>query len=66
MLDVLEKQNMHLTAAVVSNDIQFVNHILANTVNGTTYAGIGARTTGMLLAAGSFVCFQHFACFSPL
>jgi 1-pyrroline-5-carboxylate dehydrogenase len=36
----------HLTAAVVSNDVQFRNHILANTINGTTYMGIRARTTG--------------------
>ena len=38
--------NQHLTAAIVSNDITFRNKILANTVNGTTYAGIRARTTG--------------------
>ena len=36
----------HLTAAVVSNDINFVQHVLGNTVNGTTYCGIRARTTG--------------------
>lgn len=36
----------HLTAAIVSNDIQFINYILSNTINGTTYAGIRARTTG--------------------
>ena len=32
--------------AVVSNDVRFVQHILGSTVNGTTYAGIRARTTG--------------------
>lgn len=42
----------HLTAAVVSNNIGFVQHVLANTVNGTTYAGIRARTTGERAHAG--------------
>ena len=36
----------HLTAAVVSNDVEFQSTILAHTVNGTTYAGRRARTTG--------------------
>ena len=36
----------HLTAAVVSNDQIFTENILAHTVNGTTYSGIRARTTG--------------------
>jgi 1-pyrroline-5-carboxylate dehydrogenase len=36
----------HLTAAVVSNDVEFTTKVLANTVNGTTYAGRRARTTG--------------------
>jgi len=38
--------DQHLTAAVVSNDPHFLNHVLGRTVNGTTYAGIRARTTG--------------------
>ena len=46
VLEACERMEAHLTAAVVSNDVQFVNHILSNTVNGTTYAGIRARTTG--------------------
>lgn len=46
VLRILELMENHLTAAVVSNDIQFLNEVLANTVNGTTYAGIRARTTG--------------------
>ena len=46
VLEACERMDAHLTAAVVSNDVQFVNHILANTLNGTTYAGIRARTTG--------------------
>ena len=36
----------HLTAAIVSNDATFRTRMLANTVNGTTYAGLRARTTG--------------------
>ena len=35
-----------MTAAVVSNDQVFTEKILGSTVNGTTYAGIRARTTG--------------------
>lgn len=46
ILNVLEKMDNHLTAAVVSNDLIFLDKILANTVNGTTYGGIRARTTG--------------------
>lgn len=46
VLEACERMEAHLTAAVVSNDVRFVNHILGNTVNGTTYAGIRARTTG--------------------
>jgi 1-pyrroline-5-carboxylate dehydrogenase len=49
VLDVLERMEHHLTAAVVSNDIGFLQHVLAHTVNGTTYAGLRARTTGTLL-----------------
>ena len=36
---------------MVSNDVRFVQHILGSTVNGTTYAGIRARTTGALCSA---------------
>ncbi|GLC37776.1 mitochondrial membrane protein [Pleodorina starrii] len=46
VLSACERMSHHLTAAVVSNDISFVQHVLAHTVNGTTYAGIRARTTG--------------------
>jgi 1-pyrroline-5-carboxylate dehydrogenase len=42
VLEALERMEHHLTAAVVSNDVQFVQHVLAHTVNGTTYAGICA------------------------
>jgi len=45
VLELLNSLDNHLTAAIVSNDVHFVNHILANTINGTTYAGQRARTT---------------------
>jgi len=46
VLDALERMHAHLTAAVVSNDVLFRNAVLGSTVNGTTYAGRRARTTG--------------------
>ncbi|GBF90904.1 aldehyde dehydrogenase [Raphidocelis subcapitata] len=46
VLDAMERMSNHLTAAVVSNDVPFLQNVLANTVNGTTYAGRRARTTG--------------------
>ncbi|CAM9589882.1 unnamed protein product [Phaeothamnion confervicola] len=46
VLEACERMHNHLTAAVVSNDIGFQRRILAATVNGTTYCGIRARTTG--------------------
>lgn len=46
VLSVLEKMNQHLTAAVVSADVGFQQKVLAATVNGTTYCGMRARTTG--------------------
>lgn len=46
VLQITEKMHAHLTAAIVSNDALFVQKMLANTVNGTTYAGIRARCTG--------------------
>ena len=46
ILRVCENINHHLTAAVVSKDVSFINRVLSSTVNGTTYAGIRARTTG--------------------
>lgn len=48
VLEVTEKMHAHLTAAIVSNDALFVQKMLANTVNGTTYAGIRARCTGRI------------------
>ena len=38
--------DLHLTAGVVSNDVKFLHKVLSNTLNGVTYAGIRARTTG--------------------
>jgi 1-pyrroline-5-carboxylate dehydrogenase len=46
VLEACEKMDNHLTAAVVSSNPSFVNKVLGSTVNGTTYAGIRARTTG--------------------
>lgn len=46
VLAACEKMENHLTAAVVSNDPLFTQRILEHTINGTTYAGIRARTTG--------------------
>lgn len=46
VLGLLERMSHHLTAAVVSADIGFQNRVLAATVNGTTYCGMRARTTG--------------------
>lgn len=46
VLEACDRMEAHLTAAVVSNDVRFVNHVLANTLNGTTYAGLRGRTTG--------------------
>lgn len=47
VVEACERMSHHLTAAVVSNSVEFQHRILSNTVNGTTYVGIRARTTGM-------------------
>jgi 1-pyrroline-5-carboxylate dehydrogenase len=46
VVSIVNKLPHHLTAAVVSNDPLFYNNILSKTVNGTTYFGNKARTTG--------------------
>jgi 1-pyrroline-5-carboxylate dehydrogenase len=46
VLSLCERMQNHLTAAVVSGDILFQNKVLGATVNGTTYCGMRARTTG--------------------
>jgi len=45
ILKIFEKLENRLTAAVVDNDPDFLNYVLGRTTNGTTYAGIKARTT---------------------
>lgn len=42
----LETMENHLTAAVVSKDQSFINKVIGSSVNGTTYVGLRARTTG--------------------
>lgn len=46
ILAILEKLDHHLTAAIVSKDEEFRRYVLGRTINGTTYSGIRARTTG--------------------
>ncbi|KZV23336.1 putative aldehyde dehydrogenase [Dorcoceras hygrometricum] len=46
VLNILERMHAHLTAAVVSNDPLFLQEVIGHSVNGTTYAGLRARTTG--------------------
>jgi 1-pyrroline-5-carboxylate dehydrogenase len=46
VLDMCERMESHLTAAIVSNDPAFQNKVLGATINGTTYMGIRARCTG--------------------
>lgn len=46
VLNILENFHQHLTAGVVSNDLVFLNKVLSHTVNGVTYTGLRARTTG--------------------
>jgi len=46
VLDILESCPHHLTAALVSNDAHFTDRVLGSSVNGTTYHGWRARTTG--------------------
>lgn len=46
VVEALERMHNHLTAAIVSDDVAFQRRLLAATVNGTTYVGLKARTTG--------------------
>lgn len=46
VLEAVNTMKNHLTAGVVSNDVKFIHEVLGNTISGTTYAGIRARTTG--------------------
>jgi 1-pyrroline-5-carboxylate dehydrogenase len=45
VLNILERLSHHLTAAVVSADVDFQSLVLGATVNGTSYCGMRARTT---------------------
>lgn len=47
VLEVCNRQTFHLTAAVVSSNVSFVNKVLGSTVNGITSAGIRASTTSI-------------------
>eukprot|EP00124_Ichthyophonus_hoferi_P004688 Ihof_evm2s549 gene=Ihof_evmTU2s549 len=46
VLDMCERMEAHLTAAIVSNCPIFQQKIMGSTVNGTTYVGNRARCTG--------------------
>lgn len=46
VLGILRRMTQHLTAAIVSRDVNFQNAVLGATINGTTYCGMRARTTG--------------------
>mmetsp|Transcript_19261 Transcript_19261/g.37182 ORF Transcript_19261/g.37182 Transcript_19261/m.37182 type:complete len:334 (-) Transcript_19261:366-1367(-) len=46
VLEACERMQSHLTAGIVSNDLEFQTKVLSHTMNGTTYAGVRARTTG--------------------
>jgi 1-pyrroline-5-carboxylate dehydrogenase len=46
VLRTCEELGAHLTAAIVSSDRSFQRAVLGYTVNGTTYCGARARTTG--------------------
>ena len=46
VIQAINSLEHHLTAGVVSNDAQFVREVVANTINGVTYTGRRARTTG--------------------
>merc|ERR1712151_1397128 len=46
VLEMCERMESHLTAAIVSSDNAFINRMAGATVNGTTYVGHRARTTG--------------------
>jgi 1-pyrroline-5-carboxylate dehydrogenase len=46
IIEYVNSLNAYLTAGVVSNCPRFLNKVLGKSVNGVTYAGIRARTTG--------------------
>ncbi|CAD8073641.1 unnamed protein product [Paramecium sonneborni] len=46
VLKIINQFENHLTAGIVSNDVNFLRYVQSNTTNGVTYSGIRARTTG--------------------
>jgi len=46
VLQTFDKIHLHLAAGVVSNDLNFIQHVVKNSVNGVTYVGTKGRTTG--------------------
>lgn len=46
VLKIIRGIKHKLTAAIVSDNISFINQVVGATANGTTYAGYRARTTG--------------------
>jgi 1-pyrroline-5-carboxylate dehydrogenase len=46
IFSIMDRLGNYLTAGVVSNDPKFLNKVLGHSVNGVTYSGIRARTTG--------------------
>jgi len=46
VFDIKERLDRYLTAGIVSNDPRFIQKVVGNTINGVTYVGIKARTTG--------------------
>jgi 1-pyrroline-5-carboxylate dehydrogenase len=46
VLNIMESFKQNLTAGVASNNPEFLNKVLGHTLNGVTYAGLRARTTG--------------------
>ena len=45
-MNIFDNFESKLTCGVVSNNQEFLYKVLGHTSNGTTYAGIRARTTG--------------------
>ncbi len=46
VISCINRMKHKLTAGIVSDDSRFIDYVLGRTVNGTTYTGIKARTTG--------------------
>ena len=46
VIESINRMKHHLTAGVVSNDVRFLDKVLGHSINGVTYSGRRARTTG--------------------